>query len=124
MAVSSELMYAILAMDSYNRGYNPGIEGGGIGFSIGDGIGNATVVSEDRSSDAQDTRFYAVAYEWNSETIISYRGTHSKGELLGTPYPIAVNDDYEEVRVFSSRRIPDAETSSGRKSVFWKRAEA
>ena len=26
MAISSELMYAILAMDSYNRGYNPGIE--------------------------------------------------------------------------------------------------
>lgn len=25
MAISSELMYAILAMDSYNRGYNPGI---------------------------------------------------------------------------------------------------
>lgn len=25
IAISSELMYAILAMDSYNRGYNPGI---------------------------------------------------------------------------------------------------
>lgn len=62
MAVSSELMYAILAMASYNRGYNPGIEGlGGIGSRIGDGIGNAPVVSKDRSSDARDTGFYAVA---------------------------------------------------------------
>ncbi len=68
MSISSEFMNAILAMDSYNRGYNPGIDGlGGIGSSIGDGIGNATVVSEDRSSDAQDVGFYAVAYEWNGE---------------------------------------------------------
>lgn len=83
------LCIAILAMYSYYRGYNPGIEGlGGIGSSSGDGIRNATVVSEDRSSDAQDTGFYAVAYEWNGETIISCRGTDSKGELLGTDYPI------------------------------------
>ncbi len=27
MSISSELMNAILAMDSYNRGYNPGISG-------------------------------------------------------------------------------------------------
>ena len=46
MSTSPELMYAILAMDSYNWGYNPDIEGlRGIGSSIGDGIGNATVVS-------------------------------------------------------------------------------
>lgn len=72
-------------MDGYNRGYNPGIEGlGGIGSCIGDGIGNAAVVSEDRSSDGQDTSFYAVAYEWDGETIFPYRGTDSVRELLGT----------------------------------------
>jgi hypothetical protein len=37
MAMSSELMYAILAMDSYNRGYNPGI------LLSGSNIGTATI---------------------------------------------------------------------------------
>lgn len=36
MTISPELTYAILSLDSYNRGYDPGVEGlGGIGSSIG-----------------------------------------------------------------------------------------
>jgi hypothetical protein len=36
IATSTELLLAILAMDSYNRGYDPGIEGlGGAGTQIG-----------------------------------------------------------------------------------------
>ena len=66
-----------------------------------------------------------MAYEWNGETIILYRVTDSKGELLGTDFPIAVvNDDYEEAQIFPSRRISNAETSSDRKFVFWERAES
>ena len=38
MAISSELMYAILAMDAYNRGYNPGL------VSEGNSVGTATVI--------------------------------------------------------------------------------
>ncbi|MGD9851513.1 MAG: calcium-binding protein [Nitrospirales bacterium] len=84
MAISSELMYAILAMDSYNRGYNPGIKVlGGVSSSIGDTIGNATVISEDRSSEAQDAGFYGLAYQWNGDTIISYRGTDN---LVSPPW--------------------------------------
>jgi hypothetical protein len=30
MTISSELFMAILSMDSYNRGYNAGIEDGGL----------------------------------------------------------------------------------------------
>jgi hypothetical protein len=48
MTISSELFMAILSMDSYNRGYNSGIEDGGVsnsdglGSTIGTKIGNAS----------------------------------------------------------------------------------
>lgn len=64
MTVSSELMYAILAMDAYNRGYNPGIAGlGGMGSQIG-----TATVGEDAETllsqgSAFATGFYAIAYE-------------------------------------------------------------
>ncbi|MEO6202643.1 MAG: hypothetical protein ABIU05_15550, partial [Nitrospirales bacterium] len=59
--------------------------------------------------------------KWNGETIISYRGTDSAGELLGTDFPIAVNDDYDEAQVLSAGRISGAEISSDRKCVYLKR---
>lgn len=77
MAISSELMYAILAMDAYNRGYNPGM------VLTGPQIGSATISTDsteefrDPVSDPEDPTpdqtagFYAVAYEWDGETIIS-----------------------------------------------------
>ncbi len=82
MSVSPELMYAILSMDAYNRGYDPGIDYGG-----GNSIANATVMQESDTSLGGDdvaAGFYAVEYMWNSDTIISYRGTNtgSEAELL------------------------------------------
>jgi hypothetical protein len=69
MATQTDLFLAILALDAYNRGYNPGM-------LLPDGsttqIGDATIL--DTSAD-QSVSFYAVAYSWLGETIISYRGT-------------------------------------------------
>ncbi|MCP4183594.1 MAG: hypothetical protein GY761_09795 [Hyphomicrobiales bacterium] len=69
MPVSNELMYAILAMDSYNRGYGEGIEHGKTS------IGNAVFDQDDVSQEAIAAGFYAAAYTYNGETVISYRGT-------------------------------------------------
>jgi hypothetical protein len=80
-----DVFLAILAMDSYNRGYGSGIAG----LSDGTGIqlGNATISghsSSEPNSDEVSASFYAIAYEWTyeqpdhqmvTETIISYRGT-------------------------------------------------
>lgn len=75
MAMNTDLMLAILAMDSYNRGYGAGIK------SIVGVIGNATV---DRDSSVLLTNgqrldipagFYAVAYNYAGGKVISYRGT-------------------------------------------------
>ena len=71
MATSPELFMAILSMDSYNRGYDEGVEGLG---DLGAFIGTAEIVSQSDVQSGSDERaagFYAAAYQWNGETIIS-----------------------------------------------------
>ncbi len=83
MASSEELFMAKLSMDSYNRGYGAGLEDGVLDADInsdglgeaGSKIGNAIVKDADLPEGSQDAGFYAVAYEWNGQTAISYRGT-------------------------------------------------
>ena len=85
MTMSKDLYLAILSMDAYNRGYNPGIDG------LGDAghIGNATVltradigISDPQYQAWQDASFYAVSYTMgansttgiaNGTSITSYR---------------------------------------------------
>ncbi len=62
MSVSPELMYAILSMDAYNRGYGEGIEELG---GLGSHIGNATIITDSETTpqtngEAQAAGFYAV----------------------------------------------------------------
>jgi hypothetical protein len=78
MAISQQLMTALLSMDSYNRGYNEGIRGLG---GAGSEVGNATMLSVPLPTGSQTSGFYASAYSWNGKTIISYRGTST--ETLG-----------------------------------------
>jgi VCBS repeat-containing protein len=75
--MDNKLLEAILAMDSYNRGYGEGIKLSDLG-SIGQHLGNLIIVNE--SDIGTDTTgviagFYAIAYQEGSETIISIRGT-------------------------------------------------
>jgi hypothetical protein len=76
-----DLFYAILSMDAYNRGYNSGID------LKGSTLGNALISldAEDEgfldAGAAQSAGFYAVAYQWNGEIIISYRGTRTESVL-------------------------------------------
>jgi hypothetical protein len=82
MSLSTQLTYAILSMDSYNRGYHSGIIFGDnpstnnySDDSLTTQIGNATIIANRGEADAQVIGFYALAYEINGVTIISYRGT-------------------------------------------------
>ncbi len=67
--VSNTLMQAILAMDAYNQGYNKGIDHGETQ------IGLATFSDDKGDTEAQTAGFYAVAYNYDGQTVISYRGT-------------------------------------------------
>lgn len=73
-----ELFKAILAMDAYNRSYDEGIK------LTDKQIGNAQIIIDSESLGVisgtqqrldQYTGFYALAYNYNNSTIISYRGT-------------------------------------------------
>ena len=75
MTVSPELMKALLAMHAYNRGYNEGVKG------LGNDIGTATYVRQSDvldGSEAVNSSFYAAAYNYFGETVISFRGTDDK----------------------------------------------
>ena len=71
MSINNDVFKALLALDSYNRGYNQGI------IISGSTIGNASLTtnSYDALPDSETASFFAQAYSWNGETIISYRGT-------------------------------------------------
>jgi len=80
------LMYAMLAMDAYNRGYDSGIN------LSGSTLGGATLgidsseLGEDAQGNDRDQNigFYAITYTYNGETIISFRGTD---DVDGIPNP-------------------------------------
>ncbi len=83
MQITEELFMAILSMDAYNRGYGAGIEDGtpgadgtldGLG-EAGYRIGAATVKDVDLPAGSEAAGFYAVAYDWNGQKVISHRGT-------------------------------------------------
>ena len=90
------LLKAILSMDAYNRGYNAKIdlrlkdtngvviedsdtiyEENNVTYyaQIGDAqVYNTSSISLEEGAD-EDAGFYGIAYSYNGETIISYRGT-------------------------------------------------
>ena len=80
--MSEKLSLAILAMDAYNRGYNAGIGNNSVGLGVSGAIGNATIGATSLNlgqtggvRNDQAASFFAISYNWNGQTIISYRGT-------------------------------------------------
>ncbi len=108
MSISQDLLYAILSMDAYNRGYKPGIAGLGGEGSV---VGNATVKKDATQllnpGEAQANDFYAVAYTDASHgNIIAYRGTDTfDDEVLAVDYPIAFNADFDEEEIHLASRF-------------------
>lgn len=78
-----DLFTAIVAMDSYNRGYGSAVDFGTNSDAQGTRIGNATVFWNKGDSVAQAAGFYAIAYTYNGGTVIAYRGTDKVAGLDG-----------------------------------------
>lgn len=71
-----DVFLSLLALDSYNLGYDQNIGS----ISTTGCVGTAEIVSDalielDRDS-VLTAGFYAIACDWNGETIISYRSTN------------------------------------------------
>lgn len=75
MSINDDVFRSILAMDSYNRGYDAGIN------LDGNQIGNATLRYIDLPTGYESASFFAQAYSWNGETVISYRGTNDPEKI-------------------------------------------
>ena len=76
--MNRDLFLAILSMDSYNRGYAQSINGLNVELGVTE-LGGATIIRQSdvvAGSAGVNAGFYAIAYDWNGETIISYRGRH------------------------------------------------
>lgn len=69
--MNRDVFLTILAMDSYNRGYGQNLNG----LPDLGSIGAATIIDKPLPSGALAAGFYVIAYKWQGETIISYRGT-------------------------------------------------
>jgi len=89
----ADLIYAILTLDSYNRGYGSGINGLEVSTEEKSvKIGNWTIDKRDASfvfgQQAFDTGFYSIAYKNNSndDVVIAYRGTDFNGKLSLNPF--------------------------------------
>lgn len=89
-----DLFLAILSMDSYNRGYGQSIKPE---YLTSGSIGNATIGDDALTLLSQGAAvaagFFAIAYNWNGETIIAYRGSDNidKGAAIANAfgkYPI------------------------------------
>jgi Ca2+-binding RTX toxin-like protein len=85
--MNDDLFKAILSMDAYNRGYNARINFGTNLSSDPDSsgsfsIGNATFLNDSgKLLGAKTAGFYAIAYNYKDETIISFRGTDSAWDI-------------------------------------------
>ena len=72
--MNRDVFLSLLAVDSYNRRYNQGLANVPNMSSIGTAAYLKDSVAELGASSA-NSGFYAIAYNWNGEKVISYRGT-------------------------------------------------
>ncbi|MEM0929729.1 MAG: calcium-binding protein, partial [Pseudomonadota bacterium] len=89
--MNRDVFLSLLALDAYNRGYNQSVllktgDDTNGQNEVGREIGNATIIVQDISPEAKGVDFYAIAYDWNGETIISYRGTDDTSLLADPNY--------------------------------------
>jgi hypothetical protein len=91
--MNDKLFNSILSMDAYNRGYNENIVLTGDLTKLGnanlliDSSELGTVVVDGQEIDKHElSNFYAIAYERNGQTIISYRGTDDPRATLSASF--------------------------------------
>ena len=117
MTLPNDLNFALLALDSYSRGYNPRIDVGG--SLIGDALAIARQdvgIDDPKYVEWQTANFYAVAYQTPGGIVISYRGTDSPladaltgwptvGGLLGSQAQMAAEFYYKVKEAYPSATI-------------------
>ena len=87
--MNRDLFLSILALDSYNRGYGQRMNG----LADTGAIGTATITKQSATTTkpaAFKADFYAIAYNYNGQTVISYRGTDNFAKDLENGYGVGL----------------------------------
>ena len=107
-----DIFLAILALDSYNQGYDAKTT------VSSNKIGNATIIRDSSGLDDRTAGFYATAYDWNGETVISYRGGDSYSDLIAG-WKLAFGlVGQGQLAIEFYRQVVDAATGNGLQTVF------
>lgn len=88
-----DLFLSVLSLDSYHRGYGPGLYFDRLGVS-GSNIGLAQLDDAKGDLAAQSIGFFAQSYLWNGEKVISFRGTDSDLSLLSGSWWSSTDDQW------------------------------
>ena len=75
--MNRDVFLSLLALDSYNRGYGANV--GNLPESGRIGSANIREFEADEQDGWRAAGFYAIAYEWNGETIISAPSSSWRG---------------------------------------------
>jgi hypothetical protein len=78
--MNRDVFLSLLALDAYNRGEGAALNG----LTESGAIGTATIreFQPGEQEGWEAAGFYAIAYDWNGETVISYRGTNFPNDPL------------------------------------------
>ncbi len=91
MTMDREVFLSLLALDSYNRGYGENLSGLPTSGLIGEAAILTDALGSLNQQDVLNAGFYAIAYDWSGETIISYRATDIEVEH-GSPCATFVHE--------------------------------
>ena len=102
--MNRDVFMSLVALDAYNRGYGQRVllqNGGNLNGQNETGrlIGNARVTTQStvlEGSDARGAGFYAIAYDWNGKTVISYRGTNFPSSFSDPAQVAAFLSDFRD----------------------------
>ncbi len=83
MTMNQTVFLSLLSLDSYNRGYGANVNA----LPALGSIGEATIIDIPLPAGSQAAGFYAIAYSWNGNTIISYRGTNPEFSTDSVNWP-------------------------------------
>lgn len=85
MSISPDLMYALFAMDAYNRGYDAQLTN----FDNGQ-LGDAQFLGDRGGEQQQANGFYGEVFLWNNQKVIAIRGTDNKSVDIPYGYTISL----------------------------------
>ena len=92
--MNPDVFLSLLALDAYNRGYDSNV--GNLPEKGSIGLAGIREFQPREQLGWQAAGFYAIAYNWNGERVISYRGTNLETDF-STPLAIFSSPAFKDI---------------------------